>query len=458
MTGCPRCGLALAGGACPRCLLEAELPPARVGRLELGDVLGSGGMGTVFAGWDPQLDREVAIKVIDRGPTDRILREARALARLDHPHIVKIHDVGVHDGVPCLVMERLGESLAARLPVDAAEAARLAPLLADAVAHAHARGVVHGDLKPANVLFDAENRPKIVDFGLARLDVAGREQTGLLGGTLHYVAPEVLDGRAPDERSDVYALGVLLYTLFAGKPPVGAFEPLPDGLDAAIRPALAPDPARRPTAAALRDALAGHAAAPADPTAGLARAVALTATAATGVVGWTLLISLTPRLVDPAAIHPMSVVGPRTLPDGRVVSLARFETWPTLGAVAACALGALAFGLLWRHWQRAGLLAQRPDAPLPGCRATPIAGGLALAIYGLRLMLEAAGSTAAAYAPVLGPAAVLATFYFGWRAALEARRVGRRLRGAWPIMLGVTLALVPPVVDWAREVARWWPA
>ena len=156
---------------------------------------------------------------------DRFHDEAEAIARLQHPHIVQVHDVGVRDGLPYLAMEYLGGgSLAHRLaggPMAAEEAAGLVQTLARAVQHAHDSGVIHRDLKPANILFTANGIPKVADFGLAkRVDAASaRTGTGVLLGTPDYMAPEQARGEPAGPTADIHALGAILYECLTGCPP-----------------------------------------------------------------------------------------------------------------------------------------------------------------------------------------------------------------------------------------------
>jgi serine/threonine protein kinase len=222
-----------------------EPHPAPVGGYALLQVVGRGGMGVVYQARHLELDRLVALKMIlsdtHAGPLDRarFRTEAEAVARLDHPNIVRIHEVGEQAGRPYLVLEWIdGGTLAqhlngSSLPSRAA-AALLLPV-AEAVAYAHARGVVHRDLKPANILLrsqcDGEASgdsppalvPKIADFGLAkRLDVEqGYTHTGDVLGTPNYMAPEQAAGRTQDvgPLTDVYALGAILYEMLTGRPP-----------------------------------------------------------------------------------------------------------------------------------------------------------------------------------------------------------------------------------------------
>jgi hypothetical protein len=223
--------------------------------------LGRGGMGVVYKARQLALKRLVAIKVIRAGAGGeelaRFHREAEAVARLQHPHIVQIHEVGEHAAGPFFAQELVqGGSLAQALNGDAwpaRPAAQLLETLARAVHHAHQRGIVHRDLKPDNVLLTADGTPKITDFGLAKyLDVsAGPTPTGAILGTPSYMAPEQAAGQtAVGPAADVYALGAMLYEVLTGRPPFQAETPL-----ATLRQVLAqePVPPSRSRAAVPRD-------------------------------------------------------------------------------------------------------------------------------------------------------------------------------------------------------------
>jgi len=242
----------------------------RLGRYEVLGPLGAGGMGEVYRASDPGLEREVALKVLpadtlsDDNARARMLREARMAAKLNHPHVCTVHEVGEADGQVYIAMELVeGESLAdalagGALPVE--QAVRYGTQIADALAHAHERGVVHRDLKSANVVLTPEGRAKVLDFGLAK-QLVGEELAeatteygatltvpGSVVGTLAYMAPEQLRGQAADARSDVWALGVVLYEMLGGRRPFAGqtgYElssailnepppPLPDGVPASV--------------------------------------------------------------------------------------------------------------------------------------------------------------------------------------------------------------------------------
>jgi eukaryotic-like serine/threonine-protein kinase len=235
-------------------------PGAHLGPYEIQAAVGAGGMGEVYKARDTRLDRTVAIKIlaaeVSHDPEGRLRfeREARAIAALSHPHICTLHDIGTHDGTTYLVMEHLaGESLATRLirgPIPLGQAVAIAAQIADALDAAHKHGIVHRDLKPGNVMLTAggaghggDVSAKLLDFGLAKLaghgarpalvasasaptEVEPATAPGTLVGTLQYMAPEQLEGKEVDARTDVWALGAILYEMvtgrraFAGESPV----------------------------------------------------------------------------------------------------------------------------------------------------------------------------------------------------------------------------------------------
>jgi serine/threonine protein kinase len=230
----------------------SQAPPTVPG-YELYEVLGSGGMGIVYKAHQKSMNRTVAIKMVLAGGSCstadlvRFRSEAETVARLKHPNIVQIHEVGQHEGQPYLALEyvdagNLSQSLNGN-PVSPAKSARLVLTLADAVQHAHEQGVVHRDLKPANILLAADGTPRITDFGLAkRLDhESDQTRTGTVKGTPNYMAPEQALGRVSEigPATDVYSLGVILYEMLTGRVPfsgetiletleqVRTFDPVP---------------------------------------------------------------------------------------------------------------------------------------------------------------------------------------------------------------------------------------
>ncbi|HEX6788316.1 MAG TPA: serine/threonine-protein kinase [Gaiellaceae bacterium] len=197
------------------------------GRYRLQEILGHGGMSEVWRAEDLELGRLVALKLLapdaDRA---RFEREARAVASLAHPNITQVYDFGEWEGRPYMLLEYLpGGTLENRLangkPLPDDEASAIAAAVAAGLAHAHTRGVVHRDLKPANVLFDDEGRPKLADFGIARM-AAGEgtlTEAGTVLGTAAYISPEQAMGEPATPASDVYSFGVLLYRMVTGKLP-----------------------------------------------------------------------------------------------------------------------------------------------------------------------------------------------------------------------------------------------
>ncbi|MBX3471205.1 MAG: serine/threonine protein kinase, partial [Planctomycetes bacterium] len=206
----------------------------RLGPYVVTAELARGGMGVVYRARHEGLGREVALKVLPLGALagkDELARfrlEARAAARLRHPNVVVVHDVGESEGVVYLAMDLVAgrslEALAAAGPLDPREAATLCAKVADGLHHAHAQGVLHRDLKPANVLVTPEGEPMLVDFGLAKVvdageELAGPTRSGQLLGTPSYMAPEQAKGVYADARTDVYGLGGTLYTALTGEVP-----------------------------------------------------------------------------------------------------------------------------------------------------------------------------------------------------------------------------------------------
>jgi len=204
------------------------------GRYKLEAKLGSGGMSTVYLARDTTLDRSVAVKVMHREMSEqadqleRFRQEARAVAKLSHPNVVAVIDAGEDGGHPYIVFEYVeGETLKQRInrvgALDPQEALAYAIEIARGLTVAHARNMVHRDIKPQNVLIDSEGRAKLTDFGISRqLEQDGMTATGRVLGTTDYVAPEQAMGHPVDQRSDIYSLGVVLYEMLAGQVPFQA--------------------------------------------------------------------------------------------------------------------------------------------------------------------------------------------------------------------------------------------
>jgi serine/threonine-protein kinase len=260
--------------------LAQPAQPDRIGRYRIEAELGRGGMGVVYRAHDPTLDRPVALKVLSaalvREPEfrDRFLREARALARVEHPNIVRVNDAGEDAGQPFFAMEFVeGQSVQelaeARGSFPVPEALDVVRQAAQGLDAAFAVGIIHRDIKPSNLVRDSTGRIRVLDFGLARVPSTRSDLTaaGQLLGTPHYMAPEQASGEAADHRSDIYALGATLYYLLTGTVPFDAPTPLavlqkhisaplprvrekrpdvPAAVAALLERLLAKDPAARP--------------------------------------------------------------------------------------------------------------------------------------------------------------------------------------------------------------------
>jgi serine/threonine protein kinase len=223
-------------------LLAAPSHPemlGRLGRYEIERIIGHGGMGIVLKGFDSELNRPVAIKLLAPhlarlgAARQRFAREARAAAAVVHEHVVPIHNVESEHTVPFLVMQFIaGESLQARVehegPLSVAQILRIGMQAAAGLAAAHAQGLVHRDVKPANILLEnGVDRAYLTDFGLARAsDDASLTYTGVVAGTPHYMSPEQADGQPLDHRSDLFSLGSVLYFMATGHPPFRADRPM----------------------------------------------------------------------------------------------------------------------------------------------------------------------------------------------------------------------------------------
>ncbi len=199
-----------------------------IGEYQLLDFLGAGGMGEVWRAVHVRVGHIVAIKLLaghDPAFAERLLNEARILASLHHPNIATFHDFLDCAGRPCIVMEYVdGQTLSDRLraagPLALAEAVVTFQAVVEAVAYIHSHGVIHRDLKSSNVRINAAGQVKLLDFGIARAAATPKlTQTGLVVGTLEALAPEQLRGAAADERTDIWALGILLYEMLSGQPP-----------------------------------------------------------------------------------------------------------------------------------------------------------------------------------------------------------------------------------------------
>ncbi len=274
---------------------EPQGTPSQIAQYRILSTLGTGGMAKVFLALDTKLERQVALKLLPRDGADaiateaRFLQEARAAARLDHPNVCAIYEVGEAPEGCFIAMQHIeGETLAARMArrrLDLKEALDIAIQLLDALAEAHAKGIVHRDIKPANLMLTSRDQVKVLDFGLAKSTLPGSDQvllgltqSGMVVGTVPYMSPEQLKAEPLDGRSDLFSAGTLLYEMASGRRPFLAksgaevmsailreVPPLLEQDDAALPPplrrilrhALEKDPNRRyPNAAAFREELA----------------------------------------------------------------------------------------------------------------------------------------------------------------------------------------------------------
>ena len=288
---CPQCGTPLPAGLqglCPACLLkqaatETSVPTGGINfhpptveelaklfpQLEIISLIGRGGMGAVYKARQPLLDRIVALKILPgavaRGKdfSDRFTREARALAKLNHPNIVMVHEFGQINGQPYFIMEYVDGANLRQLEqagkLSSREALQIVPQICEALQFAHDAGIVHRDIKPDNILLDKKGRVKIADFGIAKIlgtaeDPAIPVTQGAIG-TPHYMAPEQVEKpQTVDHRADIFSLGVVFYEMLTGELPLGKFAPPSSGprglqvdvrLDEVVFRALEREPNRR---------------------------------------------------------------------------------------------------------------------------------------------------------------------------------------------------------------------
>ncbi len=362
----------------------AFVPGSQIGPYQILEQLGQGGMATVYKAYHPALDRYVALKALhpafleDPNFLARFRREARVVAKLDHPNIVPVYDYSEHEGRPYLVMKFIeGETLKARLrrgPLGREAIMAVAEAVGAALTYAHQQGVLHRDIKPSNVLLAEDGRIYLADFGLARIAQAGEStlSTDRLLGTPQYISPEqALGKRDLDVRTDIYSFGVMLYEMFLGQVPYSADTPyaiihdhiysplprpreidpsLPPALERVLLKALAKDPDDRfddvpSLMRALRQAVAE---ADAQPT-------ATAATVAPAAPPPALDVTVPPA---PAAPQPAPPAPPPETPSTMTVAAQPRAVWPWFvgGALAVV----LVLGLVWVAFMQGRRTARMP--------------------------------------------------------------------------------------------------
>ncbi len=450
---CPRCGRRFPGGrlgACPVCLLgepgdeQAAAPESRVGPYEVLRHIGGGGMAQVYEARDARDGERVALKLLPlqaqgdpRFLDERFRREARTLSRLRHAHIVKLQGFGKAGAHAYIAMELVdGTSLAAEIPAAPERARAVGLQVCEALACAHALGVVHRDLKPANVLIDRQGHVKVADFGIAALLPGRTDDTrvtleGVAIGTPAYMAPEALaSGARPDPRMDVYSLGVLLFELVTGRLPVGVFDLPGTSYDHVLARALAHDPGQRyPDVEAMRRELLASGAPAAAPLPPEERASAGLAAAMLALGSEFLLRAMAGVFAGPVSVESAA---------------------QALGGMAAVALGGFASSQLLARWQGSGH-ARAPRAPdvlgtLPAEDENPAPVPVAPLLV-LLLGVAACGASftlgrqanLAAPLRVVDPGLALLALWAFWFDVIDAQRLARSLRREAALFAGPAL-------------------
>ncbi|MGH2965262.1 MAG: protein kinase domain-containing protein [Solirubrobacterales bacterium] len=446
-----------------------------MGRFRVLERVGSGGMGVVYRAFDERLQRQVAVKEIAGTDARRILREAQAAARLNHPGIVTLYELGSDEGRALLVSELVDGATLAELAhcgdLSDRDVAGFGADVCDALAHAHAHGVIHRDVKPQNVIVQVDagagRRAKLMDFGVASLTgAAALTATGEVVGTLAYMAPEQAEGDAVGEPADVYSLALSLYECWAGANPVARETPaqtareiggsvpalreyrhdLPGQLASCIDACLDPEPERRPSLIELRRELEGglpaldDAGAVPDPDTGeqaaqhpgLLRAAQLLALCCWALAVTAISVGGRPGLaLILGALSAPAILVASTLPWAAVPALA-----PVLGAVSAAPVYPAVAALRGRLVERALLGALGWWCMLAAAAAVKVGSRLGLVDAAPSGWSRSTATAASGVlAPLLDPQALLGAAVFGAAAALlgvvlRARHVALALLGA----------------------------
>jgi eukaryotic-like serine/threonine-protein kinase len=458
------------------------------GKYLLEEEVGRGGMGRVWRAIQVGLKRRVALKFLE-SPADplareRFLREAQALAKCSHDGVMRVIEFGFADDEPFLATEWIeGQSLStlieARTPQSATRIATWGCEIAAAAFHAHARGVLHRDIKPSNVMQGTNGKLILIDFGIARSlpgsagGLPTLTESALVAGTPGFVAPELFSGAAPEIRHDVYSLGGTLLALCALVP---EDDPNRARLVSTLKRAIAVEPNERPdTMDAFREALRAlshpgtQLEAPSPPADASnvpiaserawisAVALLFTLTAALGI--WSVVLGLTPKIVSPGELSPLTHWLTEPMPDGRLLSRVRFEIAPTLVFVLACSASLAALGVLRAQWARV----PAPKAlQIDGIRTLLWLGVIILCTFIGRHLLAPWHTSPAVrvyvhMVPLIGGLLEVFALFLLFQNTLVALRLQPAQRAKnwqWKLGLGMTLALIPPSATFLEGVFR----
>ncbi len=471
-------------GICPRCILTGEaetIPiPSTIGSLELLEPIGEGGMGIVYKGRHVRLGRTVAVKILsveassDPEFSMRFEREAKALALLNHPHIVTIYDFGQQEGLTYLAMEYIeGMSLDKRLAqgrLAKIDAVDIALSVCDALVEAHKAGIIHRDIKPANILIGSNNRVKVADFGIAAIIKKEGEKkltlTGYTVATPMYAAPEQLAGTArQDVRIDIYSLGVVLYEMLTGELPVGSWVSVGEDLDPILKKALARNPDERYQTVEEFQADLKRFNMP-ESTVTVRREThdeeniwiyteAFLCTIAAAAFFWNVLNSITPKIFLKGEVIPTTTIVSEIRPDGSVVSLIRFEFWLTLLMLLTAAAMLGGYGLLTRYWGKKPPPTNINRNKILGTSWTVLKLGIIIVfLWIIRLAFNVDFMNNVM--PLVGGLLLVVNLYIFCIGILQNQRLKRRIIHEFPLWLGFAISLIPPAVETLKYIMPLW--